>query len=118
MARKAGENEELWGIKGLSMISIMRYPNQHCKMTEKILRENAWPEEYIRAVISHGWGLVTDIEPKTRLEKTLFAIDVLNRACCSKRYGKTIKKRYGYEPSFGYKENGTIKGLPPESTGR
>jgi predicted hydrolase (HD superfamily) len=46
-------------------------------MTEKILRDNHWPEEYIRAVLSHGWGLVTDVEPQTRLEKTIFAIDEL-----------------------------------------
>jgi len=27
--------------------------------------------------LSHGWGLVTDIEPVTRLEKTIYAIDEL-----------------------------------------
>src|SRR5512139_2742938 len=46
-------------------------------MTEKILLENNWPLEYIRAVLSHGWGLATDIEPVSRLEKTIFAIDEL-----------------------------------------
>jgi predicted hydrolase (HD superfamily) len=53
------------------------YPDQHCLMTEKILKENGWPDEDIRAVMSHGWGLVTDIEPLTLMEKTLFAIDEL-----------------------------------------
>jgi predicted hydrolase (HD superfamily) len=53
------------------------YPEVHCKMTEKILRENNWPEEYIRAVMSHGWGLATDVEPVTPLEKTIYAIDEL-----------------------------------------
>ncbi len=46
-------------------------------MTKKILEENHWPEEYIRAVMSHGWGLVSDIEPVTLLEKTIFAMDEL-----------------------------------------
>jgi predicted hydrolase (HD superfamily) len=46
-------------------------------MTEKILNENSWPQEYIRAVMSHGWGLVTDVEPVTLLEKTIFAMDEL-----------------------------------------
>jgi predicted hydrolase (HD superfamily) len=46
-------------------------------MTKKILEENHWPEEYIRAVMSHGWGLVTDIEPVTLLEKTIYAMDEL-----------------------------------------
>jgi len=78
MARKAGEDEELWGIIGLVHdLDYEMYPDQHCTMTEKILSENNWPAEYIRAVMSHGWGLVTDIKPETRLEKTIFAVDEL-----------------------------------------
>lgn len=78
MARKAGEDTEKWGIIGLVHdLDYEMYPDQHCLMTEKILRDNHWPEEYIRAVLSHGWGLVTDVEPQTRLEKTIFAIDEL-----------------------------------------
>ena len=53
------------------------YPEQHCIMTEKILRENEWPEEYIRAVLSHGWGLASDVEPVSLLEKMIYAVDEL-----------------------------------------
>lgn len=78
MARKAGEDEELWGIIGLIHdLDYEMYPEQHCLMTEKILRENNWPEEYIRAVLSHGWGLASDVRPETLLEKTIYAIDEL-----------------------------------------
>jgi predicted hydrolase (HD superfamily) len=78
MAGKAGEDKEKWGIIGLIHdLDYEMYPEQHCKMTEKILRENNWPEEYIRAVLSHGWGLVTDVEPLTLLEKTVYAMDEL-----------------------------------------
>ncbi|MDP4223674.1 MAG: HD domain-containing protein [Bacteroidota bacterium] len=78
MARKAGEDEEKWGIIGLIHdLDYEMYPDQHCKMTEIILRENSWPEEYIRAVLSHGWGLASDVEPLSRLEKTIYAIDEL-----------------------------------------
>jgi predicted hydrolase (HD superfamily) len=78
MARKAGESEDKWGIIGfIHDLDYEMYPEQHCKMTEKILRENYWPEEYIRAVLSHGWGLATDVEPHTLLEKTIYAIDEL-----------------------------------------
>lgn len=78
MARKHGENEDEWGVIGLIHdLDYEMYPEQHCLMTEKILRENGWPDEYIRAVMSHGWGIITDIEPKTLLEKTLFAMDEL-----------------------------------------
>lgn len=78
MARKAGEDEEKWGIIGLIHdLDYEMYPDQHCKMTEKILRENNWPEEYIRAVLSHGWELASDVRPETKLEKTIYAIDEL-----------------------------------------
>jgi putative nucleotidyltransferase with HDIG domain len=78
MARKAGQDEEKWGIIGLIHdLDYEQYPDQHCKMTEKILRENNWPEEYIRAVLSHGWGLATDVKPETLLERTIFAVDEL-----------------------------------------
>ena len=78
MARKAGQDEEKWGIIGLIHdLDYEQYPDQHCKMTEKILRENNWPEEYIRAVLSHGWGLATDVKPETLLERTIYAVDEL-----------------------------------------
>jgi predicted hydrolase (HD superfamily) len=78
MAKKSGEDEEKWGIVGLVHdLDYEMYPDRHCIMAEKILKENGWPEEYIRAVLSHGWGFVTDIEPISLLEKTLFAIDEL-----------------------------------------
>jgi putative nucleotidyltransferase with HDIG domain len=78
MAKKAGEDEDKWGIIGLIHdLDYEMYPEQHCKMTEKILTENNWPPEYIRAVMSHGWGLATDVEPLTRLEKTIYAMDEL-----------------------------------------
>lgn len=78
IAGKWGEDVEKWGIIGLIHdLDYEMYPAQHCTMTKKILEENNWPEEYIRAVMSHGWGLVTDVEPVSRLEKTIYAIDEL-----------------------------------------
>ena len=77
-ARKLGEDEEVWGVIGLVHdLDYEQFPDQHCKKTEEILRENDWPEDYIRAVISHGWGICTDVEPKTQLEKILYTIDEL-----------------------------------------
>ncbi len=78
IARKLGEDEEKWGVIGLIHdLDYEKFPEQHCRKTEEILKENDWPEEYIRAVISHGWGICIDVEPKTKLEKTLYAIDEL-----------------------------------------
>ncbi|UCF71981.1 MAG: HD domain-containing protein [Deltaproteobacteria bacterium] len=78
IARKRGEDEEKWGIIGLIHdIDYERFPDQHCTKTREILEDHNWPEEYIRAAVSHGWGLCSDVEPKSILEKTLYAIDEL-----------------------------------------
>ena len=78
MARKNGEDEDKWGIIGfIHDLDYEMYPDQHCTKTGEILKENNWPEEYIRAVMSHVYGIVTDVEPRNQLEKTLFAIDEL-----------------------------------------
>jgi len=77
-ARKRGEDEDKWGVVGLAHdLDYEQFTDQHCKKTEEILRENNWPEEYIRAVISHGYGICTDVEPTTEMEKVLYAIDEL-----------------------------------------
>lgn len=78
MAKKAGEDEEKWGIIGLIHdLDYEMYPDQHCTMTKKILTENNWPEDYIRAVLSHGWGLASEVKPISLLERTIYAIDEL-----------------------------------------
>lgn len=78
MARKKGEDEEKWGIIGLTHdLDYERFPEQHCQKSREILQERGWPEEYIRAIISHGWGICNDVEPETEMEKTLYAVDEL-----------------------------------------
>jgi putative nucleotidyltransferase with HDIG domain len=77
-ARNRGEDEEKWGIVGiLHDLDYEKFPEQHCRKSEEILRERNWPEEYIRAVVSHGWGICTEVQPESDLEKVLFAVDEL-----------------------------------------
>ena len=77
-ARKRGEDEEKWGVIGLVHdLDYEKFPEEHCHKSEEILKEKGWPEEYIRAVVSHGWGLCSEVEPQTELEKVLYAIDEL-----------------------------------------
>ena len=77
-ARKRQENEEQWGIIGLIHdLDYEQFPEQHCRKTEEILKKNNWPQEYIRAAVSHGWGICSDVEPKTELERVLYAVDEL-----------------------------------------
>jgi putative nucleotidyltransferase with HDIG domain len=78
IAQKRGEDPDKWGIIGLIHdLDYEQFPEAHCKKTEEILRSENWPEEYIRAVVSHGWSLCTDVKPESDLEKVLFAIDEL-----------------------------------------
>ena len=78
MARQRGEDEDLWGVVGLIHdLDYEQFADQHCTKTGEILRERGWPEELIRAAVSHGWGICSDVEPQTDLEKVLFAIDEL-----------------------------------------
>ena len=77
-ARQQGEDEEMWGLVGMVHdIDYERFPEQHCVKAREILDQHEWPEAYVRAVVSHGWGICSDVEPKSAMEKTLFAIDEL-----------------------------------------
>jgi putative nucleotidyltransferase with HDIG domain len=78
VARKRGEDEEKWGIIGLVHdLDYEQFPEEHCRKSGEILRTHDWPEEYIHAVVSHGWGICSDVEPQTEMEKVLYAIDEL-----------------------------------------
>ena len=94
MARKRGEDEEKWGVIGLVHdLDYEQYPEEHCQQSERILREHAWPEDYIHAVVSHGWGICTDVEPVHEMEKVLYAIDELTglvTACVLVRPSKSL----------------------------
>jgi putative nucleotidyltransferase with HDIG domain len=77
-ARKYGEDEEKWGIVGLVHdLDWEMYPDEHCTKTREILEEAGWPQEYIRSVMSHAWGFVTDVKPEHPMEKVLYATDEL-----------------------------------------
>lgn len=77
-ARKRGEDEDKWGVIGLVHdLDYEQFPDEHCHKTEEILQAQNWLPEYIRAALSHGWGICTDVEPQTDLEKTLYAMDEL-----------------------------------------
>ncbi len=72
------EDKEKWAVIGLIHdLDYEKYPDQHCRKVREILAEHRWPEEYIRAVESHGWKLCTDVEPVERMEKVLYTIDEL-----------------------------------------
>ncbi len=72
------EDVEKWAIIGLVHdLDYEMYPEQHCVKTGEILRERNWPEEYIHAIQSHGYGICIDVEPIERMEKVLYTTDEL-----------------------------------------
>lgn len=80
-ARKYGEDEELWGTVGL--IHDFDYEKNpdlsvegHPVVGARILREQGWPDEIERAVLAHA-SEYTGVQPESRMEKTLVAVDEL-----------------------------------------
>ena len=73
-----GEDSEYWGIVGLLHdIDFEMWPEEHCKKAPELLREGGVGEDMIRSVCSHGYGLCSDVEPVSMMEKVLFAVDEL-----------------------------------------
>ncbi|HPG37993.1 MAG TPA: hydrolase [bacterium] len=99
IAKKKGQDEDKWGIVGLIHdLDYERYPDEHCTKTRQILEENHWPDEYIRAVVAHGWGICSDVEPLSEMEKTLFAIDELTGLVAATALVRPSKSVMDMEP--------------------
>lgn len=77
-AAEAGEDVDYWGIVGLLHdIDWEMFPDQHCRKAPELLAEIGMPDDMVHAICSHGWGLVSDVEPQRQMEKILYAVDEL-----------------------------------------
>ncbi|MGK0467211.1 HDIG domain-containing metalloprotein [Clostridium sp.] len=77
-AKLNNEDVEKWGIVGLLHdVDYEMYPSEHCAKAREILEAESYPEEYIHAVQSHGWGICNDVEPIHKMENVLYTIDEL-----------------------------------------
>ena len=89
MARHFGEDEEHWQAVGiLHDYDYEKYPEEHLQHTEEPLRAAGVPEEDIRAILSHGYRICSEVEPVSSLEKSLFTVDELTgiiQACARMR---------------------------------
>ena len=89
MAEHFGEDPAHWQAIGLLHdYDYEKYPEEHLHHTAEPLREAGVAEEDIRAILSHGYGGCTDVEPVTNLEKSLFTVDELTgiiQACARMR---------------------------------
>ena len=72
------DNVDFWVAVGyLHDIDFEQWPEEHCKKAQSLLGELDIDERMIHAVVSHGWGLCSDVEPTEYMEKVLFAVDEL-----------------------------------------
>ena len=89
MAAHFGQDPEHWQAIGmLHDYDYEKYPDEHLQHTkEPLLAAGVDPEE-VRAILSHGYGICTDVKPETDLEKSLFTVDELTgiiQACARMR---------------------------------
>ncbi|MGN1023898.1 MAG: HD domain-containing protein [Lachnospiraceae bacterium] len=89
LAKYYGQDPDHWAAVGyLHDYDYEKHPEEHLQFTEEPLREKGVPEEDIRAILSHGYTIVNDVEPKTEMEKCLFTCDELSgiiQACARMR---------------------------------
>lgn len=71
-------NEDYWEAVGiLHDIDFERWPEQHCTKAAELLQEKGVDESVVHAVVSHGFGLCSNVAPERLMEKYLFAADEL-----------------------------------------
>ncbi|HIW17451.1 MAG TPA: hydrolase [Firmicutes bacterium] len=69
---------DYWRTVGmLHDIDFELYPEQHCVKAVELLHDNDVDDGVIRSVVSHGYGLCSDVKPEEYMEKVLFAVDEL-----------------------------------------
>ena len=89
MAEHFGENVEHWQAVGmLHDYDYEKYPEEHLQHTKEPLLAAGVPADDVRAILSHGWGICSDVEPVTNMEKSLFTVDELTgiiQACARMR---------------------------------
>ena len=89
LAEHFGGNVEHWQAIGmLHDYDYEKYPEEHLAHTAEPLRAAGVEEADIRAILSHGYGICTDVKPETDMEKCLFTVDELTgiiQACARMR---------------------------------
>lgn len=89
MARHFGEDAAHWEAIGyLHDFDYEKHPDEHLQHTKEPLLAAGVSEGEVRAILSHGYGIVNDVKPETDLEKSLFTVDELTgiiQACARMR---------------------------------
>ena len=73
-----GDEADFWAMVGLLHdIDFEQWPEEHCKKAPELLAAAGADERLIHAVVSHAYGLCSDVAPEHEMEKVLFAADEL-----------------------------------------
>ena len=83
-----GDVDHWQAIGYLHDYDYQQFPEEHLQHTAEPLRGAGVSEEDIRAILSHGYSICSDVEPLTDLEKSLFTVDELTgiiQACARMR---------------------------------
>ena len=73
-----GDEADFWAMVGLLHdIDFERWPEEHCQKAPELLAAAGADERLIHAVVSHAYGLCSDVAPEHEMEKVLFAVDEL-----------------------------------------
>ncbi|WBW49278.1 hydrolase [Peptoniphilus equinus] len=92
--RYFGEDETKYGLVGLLHdIDYDKYPDEHLQKAPQILKDAGVDEEIIRGVMAHGYGMASDVEPISNMEKVVYTVDELTgiiNACCLLRPSKSV----------------------------
>lgn len=74
----AADETEYWGMVGLLHdIDFGGWPDQHCQKAPELLSNGGVAPDMIRSIVSHAYGICSDVEPEHIMEKILFASDEL-----------------------------------------
>lgn len=73
-----GDEADYWGMVGLLHdVDFEQWPEEHCKKAPELLKEIGAPDDFIHAVVCHGYGICVDVKPEQEMEKVLYAADEL-----------------------------------------
>lgn len=74
-----GQDKEYWSLVGLMHdVDFEKWPDEHCVKAVELLEQAGFEKDFIRAVVSHGWGMDgNETKPEHEMEKVLFATDEL-----------------------------------------
>lgn len=77
-AEKYNEDVEYWGLVGLLHdVDYGKWPEEHLQVAPRLLLEAGFDEDFVHAVLSHGWGLCSEVKPEKTMEMVLYTIDEL-----------------------------------------